>query len=67
MIEGVVAEFARPGVTFNLIAQTVDGPIATFVWKAETATNIYDLGAETYVIEDGKVAYQTFAAKVTPR
>jgi ketosteroid isomerase-like protein len=67
MIEGIIAEFARPGVKFDLIARAAEGPIATFVWKAETARNVYDLGSETYVLKDGKVAYQTFAAKVTPR
>jgi ketosteroid isomerase-like protein len=67
MIEGIVAEFAQPGVKFDLIAREAEGPVATFVWKAETARNLYELGSETYVLKDGKVAYQTFAAKVTPR
>ena len=58
MIEGIVAEFVQPGVSFDLLAQTAEGPIATFVWKADTARNRYDLGSETYVIEGGKIAYQ---------
>jgi len=60
MIEGIIAEFARPETRFDLIARAAEGPIATFVWKAETARNVYDLGSETYVLKDGKVAYQTF-------
>ena len=67
MIEGIVAEFAQPGVRFDLIARAAEGPIATFVWKAETGRNTYDLGSETYVLDGGRIAYQTFAAKVTPR
>jgi ketosteroid isomerase-like protein len=67
MIEGIIAEFARPGVKFDLISQSAEGPIAAFMWTADTATNVYDLGAETYVLKAGKVAYQTFAAKVSPK
>jgi ketosteroid isomerase-like protein len=66
MIEGIIAEFAQPGVSFELISQHAVGPIVTFSWKARTLTNEYHLGAETYVLEDGLVAFQTFAASVTP-
>lgn len=67
MVDGVIAEFAQPGVKFNLISQTAEGPIVIFVWSAETAKNTYILGAETYVLKDGLAAYQTFAAKVEPK
>ena len=67
MIEGVVGEFAVPGVKFELLHQAAEGPVANFVWKAETLKNVYDLGVETYLLEDGKVAFQTFAAKATAK
>ena len=67
MIDGIIAEFARPGVKFNLISQNAVGDVVAFTWSADTARNIYDLGAETYVLNDGLVEYQTFAANVTPR
>ena len=67
MIDGIIAEFAQPGVNFNLISQTADGPIVAFTWSAETGRNIYDLGAETYVLENGGAKYQTFAEKTAPR
>ena len=66
MIEGIIAEFAQPGVSFEMISQHALGPIVTFNWKARTKLNDYHLGAETYVLEDGLVAFQTFAASVTP-
>ena len=37
-----------------------------FTWSADMAKNLYDLGAETYVLKDGRIEYQIFAAKVTP-
>jgi len=67
MIEGIIAEFAQPGVSFDLIHRAVEGPVANFVWRAETGKNVWDLGAETYVLKDGKVAFQTFAGKMQPK
>jgi hypothetical protein len=67
MMEGVVAEFAQPGVKFEMIAQAAVGEVVAYTWKAETAKNVYDLGAETYVLRDGLVAYQTLALKVQPK
>ena len=63
MMEGVVAEFAQPGVKFEMLSQAAIGEVVTFAWKAETARSVYDLGAETYVVRDGLVAYQTLALK----
>jgi hypothetical protein len=67
MMEGVVAEFAAPGVKFEMLSQAAVGEVVAFVWKAETMKNVYDFGAETYVIRDGLVAYQTLALKVQPK
>jgi hypothetical protein len=67
LVDNVIAEFAQPGVKFELLSQTSEGDIVTFVWKAETAKNVYDFAAETYVLKDGLAAVQTFAANVTPK
>jgi ketosteroid isomerase-like protein len=67
MIEGIIGEFAKPGVTFELMHQAAEGPVVNFVWKADTGSNVYDLGTETYLLVDGKAAYQTFAAKISPK
>ena len=67
MIDGIIGEFAQPGVTFNLQTRNAEGDVVAFTWNAVTASNTYDLGAETYFLKDGMVEYQTFAAKVTPR
>ena len=67
MIDSIVGEFAQPGVSFTLISQNAVGNVVAFTWSADTGSNVYDLGAETYVLADGLITYQTFAAKVTPR
>jgi ketosteroid isomerase-like protein len=67
MIEGIIAEFAQPGVKFDLISRAAEGPVANFTWSAETNANVWDLGAETYVLANGRIAFQTFAGKMRPK
>src|SRR5437867_3782455 len=60
-------EFAKPGASFQMLRQDVDGAIAYILWKAETADNRYEIGTDTSVVEDGMIVTQTFAAKITPK
>jgi len=62
---GLFAEFGKPGMSFSMDQQVVDGEIAYIRWSAETADNTYDLGTDTFLIRDGKIVTQTFAAKTT--
>jgi ketosteroid isomerase-like protein len=61
------AEFGKPGTSFSMDQQVVDGEIAFIRWSAETADNTYDLGTDTLLIRDGKIVAQTFAVKTTPK
>jgi ketosteroid isomerase-like protein len=61
------AEFAKPGMSFTMDQQVVDGEIAYIRWSAETADNVYELGTDTFLIRDGRIVTQTFAAKTTPK
>lgn len=67
MFESLVAEFGKPGMTFQMIAQFVEGETAYLVWSAETADNFYRLGTDTFIIRGGKIVTQTFAAKIDPK
>ena len=67
MLQAVLAEFGQPGSKFNLVSQAAVGSSIALVWNAETSQNIYELGVETYVLADGKVATQTTVLKVTPK
>ncbi len=60
-------EFAKPGMSFDMLRQDIEGDVAYIVWKAETADNRYELGTDTFVVKDGKIAAQTFAAKISPK
>ena len=60
-------EFAKPGMSFDMSRQDVDGDTAYIVWRAETADNRYELGTDTFVVKDGKIVTQTFAGKISPK
>jgi len=60
-------EFSKPGMSFDMLRQDVEGDVAYIVWKAETADNRYELGTDTFVVRDGKIVAQTFAGKITPK
>ena len=47
--------------------QIIEGEVAYIVWTAETADNVYELATDTFLIRNGKIAVQSFTAKVTPK
>lgn len=49
---------------FQMIRQDVAGDFAYIVWKSDPSI---PLATDTYVIRDGKIVIQTFAAYMTPR
>ena len=38
-----------------------------FVWTAETADNSYEFATDTFVVRNGKIIAQSFAAKIKPK
>ena len=67
LFEAMLAEFAKPGSAFSLEHLSVDGDNAYILWQAETADNVYELGTDTFVVRDGRIAVQSFAGKITPK
>ena len=64
---GLLAEFAKPGASFELKHHTIHGDYAYILWSAETADNRYDLVTDTFVVKGGGIVAQSFAAKVVPK
>ena len=64
---GLFEEFAKPGMSFEMLRQEVDGDTAYIVWKAETADNRFELGTDTFIVRNGKIVTQTFAGKISPK
>jgi ketosteroid isomerase-like protein len=61
------AEFAKPGASFSMRQRYVEGDYAYILWSAETADNSYEAATDTFVVRDGKIVAQSFAAKITPK
>jgi ketosteroid isomerase-like protein len=67
LFQGLFAEFAKPGATFDLQQQVIEDDVAYIRWVAETPDNTYQLGTDTFFVRHGKIRVQTFAFKATPK
>ena len=67
LFQAMLAEFGKPGATFTVRQQLVEGDYAYILWSAETADNVYELGTDTFVVRDGKIIAQSFTGKITPK
>jgi ketosteroid isomerase-like protein len=67
LFQAMTAEFAKPGASFSLKQRFIEGDYAYILWSAETADNVYELGTDTFVVRDGKIAAQSFTGKITPK
>ena len=67
LFEALLAEFGKPGATFTMKQHLVQGDYAYILWTAKTADNVYELATDTFVVKEGKIAVQSFTAKITPR
>jgi SnoaL-like domain len=65
--QAIFLEFAKPGASFTMRQRYIDGDYAYILWSAETADNLYELATDTFVVRNGKIVAQSFAAKITPK
>ena len=67
VFESIFSEFGKPGMTFSMQQLNIDGDYAYILWAAETADNHYEAATDTFVVRDGKIVAQSFAAKITAK
>ena len=67
LFEALVSEFAKPGSSFTMKQRCVEGDYAYILWTAETADNSYEVATDTFVVRNGRIVAQSFAAKVNPK
>ena len=67
LFQAMIAEFGKPGATFSMKQQSIEGEYAYILWTAETADNVYEMATDTFVVRDGKIVAQSFAGKITPK
>ena len=61
LMKGFVDDFSKPGAVWDTYALTTEGQVVYILWKGETAANKFPFGSNTFVVKDGKIAYQTIA------
>jgi ketosteroid isomerase-like protein len=67
LFEAMIAEFGKPGATFSMKQQSIEGDYAYILWTAQTADNVYEMATDTFVVRDGKIVAQSFTGKITPK
>ena len=67
LFQSFFAEFAKPGSSFRMQQQWIEGDHAFILWTAETADNSYEFATDTFVVRSGKIVAQSFAAKIRPK
>jgi hypothetical protein len=67
VFEKFVAEFQKLGTKSDTKQRLVEGDYAYMVWTAQTPDNIYELATDTFVMRKGKIAAQSFTAKVSSK
>lgn len=65
--QAILSEFGKPGASFSMRQRYVEGDYAYILWSAETADNSYEVATDTFVVRNGKIVAQSFAAKITPK
>src|SRR5215472_11737355 len=50
LFQAMIVEFGKPGATFSIKQQFVEGDYAYILWTAETADNVYELGTDPFVV-----------------
>ena len=67
LFTAMIAEFGKPGASFTMQQQFVEGEHAYILWTAETADNVYELGTDTFVVRNGQIVAQSFTGKIRPK
>ena len=65
VFQSIFSEFGKPGASFEIYHQSVEGDYAYILWDAETADAYYEAASDTFVVRNGKIVAQSFAAKIT--
>src|SRR5215831_3785085 len=67
LFEALIAEFAKPGSSFTMQLRSVEGEHTYILWTAERPDNSYEFATDTFVVRNGKIVAQSFAAKIKPK
>lgn len=65
--EGFLAGLFKPGTyKFTMDTLRVEGDVAYIIWHAECAGSDIVFGTDSFIVKNGEIRVQTFAAKIEP-
>ena len=65
LFQRLVTEIMPPGATeFEMKQMTIEGDIVYIVWKSSSKFVDIPLGTDTFIVRNGKIVAQTFAAQI---
>jgi len=67
LFQTLVSEFAKPGSSFTVQHRSIEGDHGYILWIGETADHSYEFATDTFVVRNGKIVAQSFAAKIRQR
>jgi steroid delta-isomerase-like uncharacterized protein len=67
VFEALISEFAKPGSSLRIQLRCVEGDYAYLLRTVETADNSHQFAADSFVVRNGEIIAQCFAAKVKPK
>jgi hypothetical protein len=67
LFDKIVNEMLPPGSDHELLRQEIVGEVAYTVWRGESETFNILMGTDTFIIRDGTIVIQTFAAQIIPK
>ena len=67
LFQNLLAEFGKNGGSETVHTQVFEGNYAYLIWSGETADNYYEFATDTFLVLQGKIVMQSFAAKITPK
>ena len=67
MFEKIITRVLPPGSSFEMLNREIEGEVAYTVWRGESENFNLLMGTDTFIIRDGKIVCQTFAAQIIPK
>jgi hypothetical protein len=63
----IVKDMLPPGSEFEMLRRDVVEEVAYTVWRGSSARFNFLIGTDTFIIRDGTITCQTFAAQIQPK
>jgi hypothetical protein len=67
LFQHLLDEFEELDASETVRTAIFDGEYAYLIWSGETPYNRYEFATDTFIVRNGKIVAQSFAAKITPK